>query len=124
MITQTVYNTVTMKLLITPLTMLKILIKQDKLKPESEKTMKENELTIPDPEHKKQQNQPTLNRLFKYMENCHVSLVYVSATKTLHLSGLTPELMKLLLHLEPYVTKYYAPINYKNFIERVYSIVL
>ena len=88
------------------------------------KTMKDNELTIPDPEHKKQQNQPTLNRLFKYMENCHLSLVYVSATKTLHLSGLTPELMKLFLNLGPDVTKYYTPSNYKSFIERVYGVIL
>ena len=86
--------------------------------------MKDNELTIPDPEHKKQQNQPTLNRLFKYMENCHLSLVYVSATKTLHLSGLTPELMKLFLNLGPDVTKYYTPSNYKSFIERVYGVIL
>ena len=88
------------------------------------KTMKENELTIPNPEHKKQQDQPTLNRLFKYMENCHLSLVYVSATKTLHISGLTPELMKLLLHLVPDVAKYYNPNNYKSFIERVYGVIL
>ena len=40
--------------------------------------MASKQLTIPDLEHKKEQNQLTLKRLFKYMENNNLSLNYVA----------------------------------------------
>ena len=79
--------------------------------------MAEQQLTIPDPEHKKEQNQPTLKRLFKYMENNNLSLNYVALTGRLHVSGLTQPLMKLLVALGIDMAKYYSPLQYEPYFD-------
>ena len=79
--------------------------------------MASKQLTIPDPEHKKEQNQPTLKRLFKYMENNNLSLNYVALTGRLHVSGLTQPLMQLLAALGIEIAKYYSPLQYEPYLD-------
>lgn len=64
---------------------------------------------LKDPEHKKEQNQLMLKRLFKYIDNNNLSLTYVALTDSPHVSGLTQPLMKLLVALGIEMAKYYSP---------------
>ena len=77
--------------------------------------MASKQLTISDLEHKKEQNQPTLKRLFKYMENNNLSLNYVALTGRLRVSGLTQPLMQLLAALGIETAKYYIPLQYEPY---------
>ena len=76
--------------------------------------MASKQLTIPDPEHKKEQNQPTLKRLFKYMDNNNLN---VALTGRLHVSGLAQPLMQLLAALGIEIAKYYSPLQYEPYLD-------
>ena len=75
--------------------------------------MKENSLTIPSPDHKVELEKPSLMRVYQFIGNSSVTLVYNRKSGQISISGLPLEVVHLLIAMgyewfRYYIKSYYA----------------
>ena len=79
------------------------------------KAAKENNIKMPAPDHRFTLAVPTLNRLKQYADNSQVILVFLDASQTFMISGMTDVFADIIVALGDEWIRYYQPRTYQNF---------
>ena len=70
---------------------------------------------MPAPDHRFTLAVPTLNRLKQYADNSQVILVFLDASQTFMISGMTDVFADIIVALGDEWIRYYQPRTYQNF---------
>ena len=80
------------------------------------KKMEENKLSIPSPDHKTELTKPSMMRVYQYLSNLSICLMYTFGTEFVKLTGGPIDMQKILLSMGEECCRYYISSTYKDFI--------
>jgi hypothetical protein len=83
--------------------------------------MKENNIPMPAPDHRRNLAVPTLLRLKQYTDNSNINLIFSKSTKEFKISGLTKTFVQIITGMGYEWSKYYQTLTYETFYNTYYN---